>query len=109
MEKKSVIKWNSHLNSSAIQKSISKGGKIREKWERTKNNHILLIVFGESLTKLLWNFLGIKPKQLRKVYKDISSIENLGQPYSSFYLPCRVQNEYSLRGNVGISTPYAIK
>lgn len=107
--KKSVIKWNGHLHSCTIQNSISNGENICEKWERTKNNHILLRVFGESLIKLPWNFPGIKPKQPRKVYKDISNIENLGQLSSSFYLPSGVCNEYSLRGNVGISAPYAIK
>lgn len=105
----SVIKWNDYLNSCTIQQSISKGEKICEKVERTKYSHILLIVFGESLIKLLWNFLGIKPKQPGKVYRDISNTENLGQPSSSFYLPSRVCNEYSLRGNVGISVSYDIK
>lgn len=103
------MKCNDYLNSCTIQKRISKGEKIREKVERTKYSHILLIVFWESLIKLLWNFLGIKPKQPGKVYRDISNTENLGQPSSSFYLPSRVCNEYSLRGNVGISAPYDIK
>lgn len=73
-----------------------KGGKDKCKYER-------------SLIKLLWHFLGIRLKQPRKVHRDILKTENLGQPSSGFYSPSRPCKEYSLRGNVGISAPHAIK
>lgn len=36
-----------------VQRHMKNGSK-------QKNNHTISIVFGESLIKMLWNFLGIK-------------------------------------------------